>query len=162
MALALENSNLVKQKVKLSLSGANLGKGTYPIAEEVFGAFMKYMATQGGNPDLQLVTFSEVQADDADGTGVVDAACKVYGVYVRKVSAATDNYFKLHDDVTDDTTAGDQIVAIPLLHTTEEAWQIHVKGLTMGTGVVVTQHTTSIGVTDGSDGGDGFIIIKAA
>ena len=162
MALSLENSNLVKQKVKLCLSGTNTGKGTYPIADEVFGAFLKYMATQGGNPDLQLVTFSEVQCDDADGTGVVDAACKIYGVYVRKVSAATDNYFKLYDSATVDTTAGEQIIAIPLLHTTQEAMELYPQGVAMANGVTATQHTTSIGVTDGSDGGDGFIIIGAA
>ena len=162
MALSLENSNLVKQKVKLSLSGMNTGKGTYPIADEVFGAFMKYMATQGGNPDLQLVPFSEVQCDDADGTGVVDVACKVYGVYVRKVSAATDNYFKIYDSATVDTSASEQIIAIPLLHTTQEAMELYPQGVAMANGVTVTQHTTSIGVTDGSDGGDGFIIVGAA
>ena len=156
MALSLENANLVRQKTKIALAGAD------PVAQDAFMSLLSYYATQKGNPDLQFVPFSEANADAAGGTAIVDAACQIIGIYVKKTSAATDNYLKLYDDATDDTTAGDQIVAIPLLHLTEEAWEIHVKGLTMGTGVVVTQHTTSIGVTDGSDGGDGFIIIKAA
>ena len=105
---------------------------------------------------------SPLTVDAPGGTNVVDAACQVYGIYVAKVSAATDNYFKLYDDLTDDTTAGDQIVAIPLLDTAQTAAEVYPGGLDFGTGIVVTQHTTSIGVTDGSDGGDGFIILGAA
>lgn len=156
MALSLENANLVRQKVNIALADA------HPSAQEAFKSLLRMYATQYGNPDLQFIPFSEADCDAAGGTVKADAACQIIGVYVKKVSAATDNYFKIYDDATDDTTAGDQIIAIPLLHTTEEAWQIHIKGLTMGTGIVVTQHTTSIGVTDGSDGGNGFIIIKAA
>jgi hypothetical protein len=35
-------------------------------------------------------------------------------------------------------------------------------GLPFANGVTVTQHTTSEGTTDGSDGGSGFIIIANA
>ena len=156
MALSLENANSVKQKVKIALTNA------HPVHQGVFKALFEFLATQGLNPDLQFVPFTEVQADVAGGTNVVDAACQVYGIYVAKVSAATDNYFKLYDDLTDDTTAGDQIVAIPLLDTTQTAAEIYPGGLDFGTGVLVTQHTTSIGTTDGSDGGDGFIVLGAA
>lgn len=156
MALSLENSNLVWQKAKIALVNA------HPVAQGQFKALKEYLSTQGGNPDLQFVPFTEAQCDDADGTGVVDAACKVYGVYVKKVSAATDNYFKLYDSATVDTTAAEQIVAIALLNTVEVAAEIHPLGLAFANGVTVTQHTTSIGVTDGSDGGDGFIVIGAA
>lgn len=156
MALSLEDGNKVWQKVTMALTNAN------PAYQGAFAALKTFLAQQKGNPNLQFVPFTEVQADDADGTGVVDAACKVYGVYVKKESAATNNYFKLYDSATVDTTAGEQIIAIPLLFLTEEAMELHVDGLTMANGVTVTQHTTSIGVTDGSDGGNGFIIIGAA
>ena len=156
MALSLENANLVRQKVKLTLLNAN------PIAQAAFDAFHQWTTVQNGNPDLQFVPFSEVQCDDADGTGVVDVACKIYGVYVKKESAATDNYFKVYDSATVDTTAGEQIIAIPLLHTTQEVFEIYHQGLAMANGATVTQHTTSIGVTDGSDGGNGFLIVGAA
>jgi len=156
MALSLENANSVKQKVKIALSNA------HPVHQGVFKSLFEFLATQGLNPDLQFVPFTEVQCDAAGGTNVVDAAAQVYGIYVAKVSAATDNYFKLYDDLTDDTTAGDQIVAIPLLDLAQTAAEIYPGGLDFGTGIVVTQHTTSIGVSDGSDGGNGFLVIGAA
>lgn len=156
MALSLQDGNLVWQKVKIALMNA------HPAVQAQFKGLKEYLAQQVGNPQLQFVPFSEAQCDDADGTGVVDAACKIYAVYVKKVSAATDNYFKIYDSATVDTTAGEQIIAIPLLGTEEVATQMHPLGLAMAAGVTVTQHTTSIGVTDGSDGGDGFVLIGAA
>ena len=156
MALSLENANSVKQKVKIALMNA------HPIHQGVFKALFEFFATQGLNPDLQFVPFTETQCDAAGGTNVVDAASQVYGIYVQKISAATDNYFKMYDDLTDDTTAGDQLVAIPLLDTAQTAAEIYPGGLDFPTGIVVTQHTTSIGTTDGSDGGDGFIVLGAA
>ena len=156
MALALEDSSLVKQKVTNALQDA------HPVIQNAFNDVLKFLATQGGKPTLEFIPFAEADCDAAGGTVKADAACKIYGVYVKKVSAATDNYFKIYDDATDDTTAGDQIIALPLLATTEAVFEVHPAGLAMGTGIVVTQHTTSIGVTDGSDGGNGFIIIGAA
>ena len=156
MALSLENANTAKQKVKIALMNA------HPVHQGAFKALFEFLATQGGNPDVQFVPFTEAQCDAAGGTNVVDAACQLYGVYVQKISAATDNYFKLYDDLTDDTTAGDQIVAVPLLDTAQTAAEFYPGGLDFAVGIVVTQHTTSIGVTDGSDGGDGFIILGAA
>ena len=156
MALDLENANSVKQKVKIALTNA------HPVHQGVFKALMEYLATQGGNPDLQFVAFTEAQCDAAGGTNVVDAASQVYGIYVAKVSEATDNYFKLFNDLTDDTTTTDQVVAIPLLDTAQTVAEIYPGGLDLGTGIVVTQHTTSEGSSDGSDGGDGFLIIGAA
>lgn len=155
MAVSLENSNLVWQKVKLLLANAN------PAVQGQFKALKQYLTEQGGNANLQLFTFTEADCDAAGGTVKLSGACTIYGVYVKKVSAATDNYFKIYDDATDDGTAGDQIIALPLLGTTQIATQIHPDGLVFATGIVVTQHTTSIGVTDGSDGGDGFIIVGA-
>lgn len=156
MALSLESQNLVWQKVKSALMDA------HPAAQNAFRGLKEYLATQGGNPDLRFAAFSEADCDAAGGTSIIDAPCKVYGVYVKKVSAATDNYFKLYDDLTDDTTAGDQIVAIPLLATAEVGIEVHPVGLSFAAGVLVTQHTTSIGTTDGSDGGNGFILAGAA
>lgn len=155
MAFSGSSGNLVWSGVKALTANAN------PAAQAAFRDLKQWLAQQKKNPDLQLLPFTEAQCDAAGGTSLLSGACTVYGVYVKKVSAATDNYFKVYDDATDDTTAGDQTIAIPLLALTEEAFEIHPNGLAFGTGIVVTQHTTSIGVTDGSDGGDGFIIIGA-
>lgn len=146
----------------MALTGSNQNPAMHIASILAFKGLKEALATQYGNAQLQFLPFSEDDADTAGGTVLLSGACKVYAVFVRKVSAATDNYVKVYDDATDDTTAGDQIIAIPLLATQEEAFEIHPNGLAFATGIVITQHTTSIGVTDGSDGGNGFIIIGAA
>lgn len=164
MALSLQDSQLVWSKVKNALGMqvvGTAGTGCNPAAVEAFRGLKKWLVEQGGNPQLQFVPFSEAQADANGGTPIVDAPCKVYGVYVKKNTSGTDAYVKLYDDVTDDTTAGDQIVAIPMLIANEDACSLYPKGLSFPTGIVVTQHTTSIGTTDASEGGDGFVLIGA-
>jgi hypothetical protein len=157
MAVSLEASNKTWQKVRAAFDTL----GATPADRAAFKALKEYLATYKGNPDLQLFQFSEADCDAAGGTVLLTGACTVFGVFVKKVSAATDNYFKVYDDATDDTTAGDQIIAIPLLNTTQYGTQIASDGLPFATGIVVTQHTTSIGTTDGSDGGNGFILVGA-
>jgi hypothetical protein len=165
MALSLENSNKVWQKVKAALtSGTNSASpGSNPAAYEAFDALRKYLATQKANPDLQFVPFTEAQCDAAGGTAVVDAACKVYGIFIRKENSATDNWFWAYDDATNDGTAGDARVSLPLLVALDQSFYINPAGLDMGTGVVVTQYATdALGAVDGSNGGDGFLVIGAA
>ena len=160
MALSLEATNLVRQKVYAALNGAVDNPSVkqklwWTAAREFFNQWV----TQG-NSNLQFVPFSEANADAAGGTAIVDAACNVYLFYVNKRgTSATENHVKLYDDVTDDTTTTDQHVAIMLDAAGQEAMLIYPTGVSFPTGVVVTQHTTSEGTTDGSDGADGFIVI---
>lgn len=164
MALSLQDSQLVWSKVSKALSNqviGTAGTGTNPAAVAAFKGLKQYLVEQAGNPQLQFVPFSEAQMDAAGGTPIVDAACKVYGVYVKKNTSGTDAYVKLYDDATDDTTAGDQIVAIPMFIANEDAFTIFPKGIAFGTGIVITEHTTSIGTSDASEGGDGFVLIGA-
>jgi hypothetical protein len=157
MALSLENANLVRQKVKIALANA------HPVIQEQFKDLLFYLATQRGNIDLQFVPFTEVQADAAGGTAVVDAACKLYGVFVKKENSATDNFFWAYDDATNDGTAADARVSLPLLVANAESVYVEPRGLDMAAGVVVTQYATdALGAVDGSNGGDGFLIIGAA
>ena len=154
MALSLEAANKVRMKTR----GIDLDPSVYGALK----SFFQYWATHKGNADLQLFNFSEAQADDADGTGLADAACTVHFVYVKKAASATDNYFKLFDNATVDTTTTDQRLVLPLFVSGEsQVWQ-STAGLPFAVGVTVTQHTTSEGTTDGSDGGSGFIIVAAA
>ena len=160
MALALQSGNLVKQKVKLALSG---GVGVNTVAEKAFEALFDVLANQYGNPDLQFFTFSEVQADVAGGTVIIDAACKVYGVYVKKEANATDNWFWLINDATNDGTDADHMISLALLEASKNAFAIYPSGIPFDTGGVVTQYATDpIGKSDGSNGGDGFIVVGAA
>lgn len=155
MAISLESANKVRQKTRAL---ENLDSSAYRALQ----AFFQYWATHKGNADLQYLPFSEAECDAAGGTVKADAACTVHFVYVKKEDSATDNYFKLFDDATDDSTTTDQRLVLPLFIAKESVvWQSN-SGLPMAAGVVVTQHTTSEGVTDGSDGGSGFVIIAAA
>ena len=154
MAISVESSNKVWQKAKAALANAN------PAAQNAFLELKKYLATQKANPDLQFVPFTEAQCDAAGGTPIVDAACKLYGIFIKKENSATDNFFWAYDDATNDGTAGDARVSLALLVANDESFYINPAGLDMGTGVVVTQYATdALGASDGSNGGAGFVII---
>lgn len=154
MALSLESAGKVRQKTR----GLELLDNS---AYRALQAFFQYWATHKDNADLQYLPFSEAECDAANGTPKADAACTVYFVYVKKENSATDNYFKLFDNATVDTTTTDQRLALPLFIANESQIFQTNKGLPMANGIVVTQHTTSEGTTDGSDGGSGFILIGA-
>lgn len=162
MALSLESPNLVRQKVYAALGGTNNPSGKQRLWWTAAREFFNQWVNQGGNANLQFVPFGEADADAAGGTALADAACNVYLLYANKAgTSATENHVKLFDDVTDDTTTTDQHVSIMLDAAGQEAMLIYPQGVSFPTGVVVTQHTTSEGTTDGSDGADGFIVIGA-
>jgi hypothetical protein len=156
MAFSGSDANLVWQQVKNTLVNG------HPVAAGAFDALRRYLATQGGNPQLQILPFSEADADAAGGTVLLSGACKVYGVYVKKLNSGTDNTVKLFDDATDDTTSTDQRISLILEAANQYGFIIYPAGFALATGIVVTQHTTIEGSSDGSDGGDGFVLIGAA
>lgn len=156
MAIALENSNLVWQKVKIALANAG------PAVQTQFAALKAYLAQQKRNPDLQFIPFTEAQADDADGTGLLDAPGRLVAVYFKKDATATDNWLKFYNDTTSDADDAEAMIALPLLEASKEGALVYPDGLPFSAGVTVTQHTTQVGSTDGSDGASGFIIVAAA
>ena len=160
MALSLQSASLVQQKVYNALyTNASVKNRLWWNASR---EFFNQWVYSGGNADLQFIPFAEADADTAGGTVLADAACQVYLFYAKKLNAATENTVKLYDDATDDTTTTDQAQGITLGAANQEAMLIFPTGFDMAAGVVVTQHTTPEGSTDGSDGGDGFIVIGAA
>ena len=162
MALSLESPGLVRQKVYAALSGTNNPSAKHQLWWSTAREFFNQWQAQG-NANLQFVPFSEAEADDDDGTGIVDAACKIYLMYVNKAgSAATENTVKLFESATVDTGATAQTLSIILNAAGQESMLIYPTGFAQATGVTVTQHTTIEGSTDGSDGADGFIVIGAA
>ena len=158
MALSLESSNLVWQKVKVALENAE------PAAQLAFKGLKQWLAQQKGNANLQYIGLDDADITGTDGVVSADAACRVYGVYIKKRTTATDAFVKLFDDATNDGTAGDQMLVLPLKEASETQVFVAPDGLTMGTGIVSTSHTTSQGTTDSTagDAGDGFIVIGAA
>ena len=162
MALALESANLVRQKVYNALQGTNNSSAKQRLWWTAAREFFNQHVTRG-NANLEFYPFSEAQADDADGTGIVDAACTIYLFYVNKTgTATTENTVKLFESATVDTTATEQTLSIILNAAEQEAMLIYPTGFAQATGVTVTQHTTIEGSTDGSDGADGFIVVGAA
>ena len=162
MALSLESPSLVRQKVYAALSGTNNPSAKQQLWWATAREFFNQWVSQG-NANLQFVPFSEAEADDDDGTGIVDAACKIYLMYVNKAgSSATENTVKLFESATVDTGATAQTLSIILNAAGQEALLVYPTGFAQATGVTVTQHTTIEGSTDGSDGADGFIVIGAA
>src|SRR6188768_1537250 len=112
MALSLVTANQARNKALAAVAvatGTTAGSGD-PIAQYALKSFFLNWAANKGNADLQFVPFSEANADAAGGTAIVDAPCKVYFVYTKKENAATDNWTKLYDDITDDGTDGDAVL----------------------------------------------------
>ena len=160
MALSLQAAGIVRQKVYSALFGTNASPRGRLFWQGAVEFFRQH--ADAGNADLQFIPYAEADADVAGGTVLADAACQVYLFYVKKLASATENTVKLFDDATDDTTTTDQAQGITLGAASQEAMLFFPTGFDMLAGVVVTQHTTPEGVTDGSDGGDGFVVIGAA
>lgn len=162
MALSLESANLVRQKVYAALQGTDNPTAKQRLWWTAAREFFNQWVAQG-NADLQFLPYSEADADANNGTPLADAACKVYMFYVNKRgTATTENTTKLFDNATVDTTTTDQTLGLTTAASGQEAMMIYPTGFSHAAGVVVTQHTTPEGVTDGSDGGDGFVVIGAA
>jgi hypothetical protein len=131
--------------------------------QAAFAALKRYLSQQKKNPPLQVFPFTEVQADVAGGTVLLSGACRVYAAYIKKEAGdETDNFAWIYDDATDDTTAGNARIEFPLTIGGDEQFFIDPAGLPIATGLVVTQYTGPLGTTDGSDGGNGFILVGAA
>lgn len=155
MALSLESANRVRQKAREWTRD--------PLIHSALQAFF-HRHSQKGNADLQLIELDDADLTGTDGVVSADAACVVYVLFVRKRGTATDAYVKLFDDATDDGTAGDGRVVLPLLEASEDNILFFADGLDMAAGVVSTSHTTYSGTTDSTagDAGDGFLIIGAS
>ena len=160
MAISVENANLVWQKVNVALDSL----GASGASRDIFRALKAHLSQVKGNKNLQFVPFTEAQCDAAGGTPIVDAACTLYGVFVKKENEGTDNLFGYYDDATNDTTAANALGFASLKVAKQEVPQIYPDGLPVATGITVTQYLSSsgIGAGDGSNGGNGFVIIGAA
>ena len=155
MALTLEGAQFVRQKTRMWTRN--------PLVFKTLQAFFAYHAQFKSNADLQLVYLDDVDVTGTNGVIVADAACTLYFAFLQKRATATDSYFKLFDNATVDTTAGDERVTLATLEASEPVFAVFPSGLTMANGIVATSHTTGDGTTDSTagDSGDGFIILGA-
>ncbi len=160
MALVVQDAQLVWGKVNSALNGVNISGSPNPAIVAAFKALKSYLSQQGGVKELQYLTYSEAQADAAGGTVLLAGACKVYAAFYRKNTASTVNWTWLYNDATNDGTAADAMIVFPGTVASQEQCHIIPAGLAFDTGVVVTQYVTDpLGASDGSDGGDGFVIV---
>lgn len=159
MSISTQDINLVKRKVFNYLKQGTKGD---VFAFQVFDQLFRYFAQHGANPDLQVVFFDNLTTDAV----VADAACKVYGVYLKKQDHATDAYYSIFDDATDDSTEGDKRLTVGLLTAKERASWANINGLAMAAGVVHGSYTAAAGAngttaTTTGHGPGGFVIIGA-
>jgi hypothetical protein len=159
MALSTESILNVKRKV---LNYLNSGTKGDPFAAAQFEALFRYLAQHGANPDLQFVPFSNLGADAV----VADAACKVYGIYLKKQNTATDAFYKIFDDAATDSSAEDAILAIGLLLGRQREVKINPDGTPLAAGLVHGSYTAIAGAagttaSTSGDGPDGFVIFGA-
>jgi hypothetical protein len=161
MAISVENANLVRQKVKIALADA------HPAIQAAFEDLQKYLATQGKNPDLQFLPFAAADVDTgADGKVLADAACKLYGVYAKRVSDVdtTAAFLNVADDATDNSVAADAVVVLRTNVASQIGCAIFPAGIAMAAGVVVSATTAPAGTTESAatESSNGFVIIGAA
>lgn len=100
MALSLQDGVSVWQKVKNALVGAN------PATQNAFRVLREYLATQGGNPQLQFIPYTAAQVTTDTGFQAADVACTVYGVYGvgARTTGTTAAFFALHAAATNGAT----------------------------------------------------------
>lgn len=159
MAIALQDGVLVWQKVKNALVGAN------PAHQNAFRVLREYLATQGGNPQLQFVPYSaELITTNAGYSPDVDAAT-LYGVYGkgRRTSGTTKAFFQLFAQA-DNTASTTLIIYGTRLAVTGQSFAATFPtGIAFETELTVACDTTVAGDTESSaaDACDGFVLIGA-
>lgn len=166
MALAVENSNKVWQKVKLALNaGAGANKSFSPATQEALLALKQYLATQMKNPDLQFIPFSAAQIVTNGGYSPDIDAHKVYA-FVGKNSGAgdgTDSFVSVHDATSNAATTSARASAT-ITDDYDEFALIFPRGLPMGTELTVSAATAIAGSGESAEANacDGFVIVGAA
>lgn len=165
MAVTPVAANLVWQQAKIALAAQNSTVGIPQIIRNQFDALKAHLSQTKGNPDLKFVPFLATDVDDASGSILADAACKLYGAFAFKLNTATDVFLTFLDDATDDSLAAATtlVTVLPLTSGNDVAAVFYPMGLPMANGVVAKAWTEFDGTTDSSsaDTPNGFIIIGA-
>ena len=161
MALAVESSNLVWQKVRSGLASAN------PAIQGQFKALRDYLVSQKGNPDLQFIPFNEAVLVQATGYSPIGAACTLYGVYFIKngttgTGTANDSWLTIAND-TSNVTDTTKFVALMTSVAKQQVSAIYPNGLVFGTDITISGETSAQDGTESTadDSGNGFLVVGA-
>lgn len=131
-----------------------------PFAFQAFVAFKTWAMQHLRQKELQLIDFADQTVD----TNPLDGAIRVYAIYCKKQATATDAYFKVFDDATDDATAGDAKIALPILESGVESFAFFPDGIPLIDGLVIGSYTAFIGANNATptttgDGPSGFLLV---
>ena len=157
MALTTVDQILVKR------ASLNFDRSMGGAAALALKAFWMGRNQEGLTGNLYLLRFGDLTTDAV----VSDAAAKVHFVYCKKQATATDAFYKVFDDATNDSTAADAILGLPLTGSGDEQWFASVKGADCAAGVVHGSYTAFLGyngttASTSGDGPNGFIILGDA
>jgi hypothetical protein len=154
MALTTVDQILVK---RASMTAARNVGGAVALALK---AFWMGRNQEGQTGKLYLLPFGALTADAVG----VDAACKVHFIYVKKDSSATDVWYKVFDDATDDSTAADAVIAMGLTGASDEQFFYSKLGVDLGTGLDHGSYTAFLGYNATTAGValSGFVIVGDA
>lgn len=156
MALATQDGVLVWQKVSKALLGAN------PAQQAAFRDLKNYITTQGGNPQLQFVSYTAAQAVTNLGTSLVGGACTLYGWYGKTARASgTTSAFEALHDAADNSATTTTIDTARTKATGQSFAVIHPTGTAFATDVIISSATAVGGATESAagDASNGFVIV---
>lgn len=166
MALVTQSAGLVRQKAYNTVYGN--GTTTLPNSPYNFyaiKALFLHLAANKGNPDLFYKNIDGAASSSDGGAGastiLVDAACTLYAVFLRK-RGATETVFKGSNNATTAATDGTQDLAFALTAAGTEL-VVYPDGRALSAGLTVTQNTTRTGstLTLLANRIDGFVIVGA-
>lgn len=158
MALTVQDGVLVWQKVKNALVGAS------PAAFDAFRTLRVYIATQGGNPQLQFAPFAAEDIVTDTGYRPIGGACTLYGIYCkgRRTTGTTSAFIAAHD-AADNAATTTTIVTSRFKAAGQTFYWTSPGGIAFATDVTLSSATAVGGATESAaaDAGDGFIIVGA-
>lgn len=133
-----------------------------PAIQNAFLDLKMYLATQGGNPNLQFASFSEAQAIANNGTDLIGGACTLYGVYAKgmRTTGTTAAFFAIHA-AADNTATTTTILTERFKVTGQKFAAVYPTGVAVETGLTVSCATAVGGATESTtpDGAQGFVIV---
>lgn len=168
MANTLESAGRVRQKAYLAVYGNATGTSSNsnsPLNFYAFKALFLHLATNKGNPDLAYKnvdgTYSSSDGGNNASQVLVDAACTLYAIFLRKVGS-TESVFKWSANATTAGTDGTQDGAIAQT-AAGSVFEIYPDGRAIASGLTVTENTTRTGstLTLKANRQDGFVIVGA-
>lgn len=159
-AVTTQAANLVRQKTYM----INDNPGVFYALKALF----LHLATNKGNPDLQIVNVDGTFVSSDGGANanevVVSSAGNLFALYLKQRGLAAETWFKWTDNATTCTTNGgaDFTYGFNNAVVKEEVLFLHPVGRTFANGVTMTENTTATGstLTLKANRLDGYFIIS--